>query len=856
MKTCCRPCPGATLTLALFLLLGGLQPAAADPPPPLLDTVFPAGGAVGQTVTVTIGGSNLVGVRALQCSAPGVRSEAAGPNRFRLTIPQGVLPGHYDLWAEAENGGSSVRSFLIGNRPETLETEPNDDLASPAAASLNGVVHGRIEKPGDPDCYRFMAKRGQRVVVECWAERIDSRLRAVLELYDSAGRRIAANRGYFGVDPLVDLLAPADGAYVVKVQDLTATGSPEHYYRLDIDAGPRVAFTVPSVIEQGKAGRVRLFGWNLRATGQPGAANVRTHPGKATGGRETVRRPRRAGAAAPAAGSPGRVQSPPAFDWVDVEIPAAQAHETALLPVHRHPSQALLSGLAYHLRGSHAVVPIGVTDVPVVQSEPTSGGVAVLLPGPCEVSGVLKTGDDTGWFALDARRGEVFYVEVLARRIGSPVDAQLSILDSKGEREFVRFGDDLRNVGGPTMPTQHPDPGGRWVAPTDGRYRIAVRDVVGGLEPDARRIYRLSVRREEPALVVVAFPRRDDAGGLTVPRGGAAAVELVAFRRRGMNGAIRVRARDLPGGIECPESWLGPGVDRTTLVVRADPGTSFRFGELKLEAIADEPGALPVPVRSAAVVRTGLPNGWGRLRAGLPLAVCGEAPVRVTADGHEPIPHHLYGVLRPHHSPGGALDVAISIERPAGAPAAAVKLIAVGLPESIRNQAVVLSAGEAKGHLSFYLPPHLPTGHYSVVVRAETTVTTADKKTETAVTFSNPVTFDVEPAAFLVEVDPYTPLRVKRGEIFQIPYSAVRRNGFIGKIHTELAAPGVVTNVTGLRGRGETFVGGAEKGSLQVIVNPDAPLGRQSFLRLLGVGTVEDQPIYQGSCFLTLEIVP
>ena len=67
-----------------------------------------------------------------------------------------------------------------------------------------------------------------------------------------------------------------------------------------------------------------------------------------------------------------------------------------------------------------------------------------------------------------------------------------------------------------------------------------------------------------------------------------------------------------------------------------------------------------------------------------------------------------------------------------------------------------------------------------------------------------------------------------------------------------LAAAG---EVIGIRVRGVTFVGQTESGTLQIIANEDAPLGQQPFLRLEGVGTIEDEPVYLGSCFLRLEIV-
>ena len=80
-------------------------------------------------------------------------------------------------------------------------------------------------------------------------------------------------------------------------------------------------------------------------------------------------------------------------------------------------------------------------------------------------------------------------------------------------------------------------------------------------------------------------------------------------------------------------------------------------------------------------------------------------------------------------------------------------------------------------------------------------------------------------------------------------------NGFTSKIHTELAAPGEVTDVVGLRGRGVTFVGQTEAGVIQIIANDDAPLGQLPFLRLYGVGVLEDEALFHGSCFLQLEVV-
>jgi hypothetical protein len=97
-----------------------------------------------------------------------------------------------------------------------------------------------MDKAGDVDQFRIVAQRGQRVVVECWAARIDSRLRAVLEISDSSGRRLAVNRGYFGIDPVIAFDVPEDGDYTVQVQDLIAAGSskPSFASRSGLPYGP------------------------------------------------------------------------------------------------------------------------------------------------------------------------------------------------------------------------------------------------------------------------------------------------------------------------------------------------------------------------------------------------------------------------------------------------------------------------------------------------------------------------------------------------------------------------------------------------------------------------------------------
>ncbi len=817
-----RVLTGAGLRLPLavcFLLIWVNTPARAQLPSPVLNTVFPAGGQAGTSLIVAVDGTGLDGLRDIRSTIPQLTAKKIDTNRFRLDIPAGTPAGVYDLRAVGLYGMSSPRAFFVGNRTEASEVEPNDTFDAAQQVGLDVVVNGRIEKPGDVDCYKFKAKAGQRVVLECWAERIDSKLRAVLEVHDAEGKRLAANRGYAGIDPLVDFLVPADGTYFVKVFDLSYLGSAAHFYRLDIDTKPRVEFALPCVVTRGKSTKVKLFGRNL--LGEPSPVR-------------------------------GRVVSL-ALDSVEVEItpPGADRHER--MPLRwRSPAQVTVDAFPYHHPGSHAPVLISVTDVPVIigTSDNNVPDRAQEITVPCEVSGQLADGDHRHWYAVRARRGEVLWLEAFGTRIGSPVDLDLAVLDPTphtplakggiGGLELLKLAGTVENLGGYRFPTAHPDPAGRWVAPADGRYLILVRNLIGGSNRDPRRIYRLSVRREEPDFHLAVVSRRtDQPAGLNLMRGGREWLLVLAVRRRGLSGPIRVTAEKLPPGIQCPDIWIGPGQDRGIVVLSADRDCPGFTGGLNLVGHADLGGTkIKRPAQGGAMIWPGQPTPSGRLTDEIPLATTAEANMLLTASPAEAVVDQE-----------SVLDVAVDIEQRFDGSFGPIHLTGVGLPRLAGNIIATVPAGKTKGWISFFFPASLPPGPYTFAVQAETTVPSG----KVGVTLvSNPITVNVRPARIVLEIDPNTPRKIARGKIIQLRYTAERKHGFIGKIHTELVAPG---GVVGLRARGVTLVGQSDSGSLQVIATENAPLGRHQFLRLDAVGTVEDQPVYRASRFVELEIV-
>ena len=806
-----------SITIAFVLLVVSAFEVLAAPSP-VLNTVFPAGGQAGTTVEVTIAGSALTEVSTLHCSLSGIEcSKVEGkPNTFTLAIPKDAPVGQYDLYAVTRFGVSSPRVFVVGSRQEILESQPDKVEDVSQSVPLGVTINGQIQK-GDVDQYSFSARKGQRVIVECLAERIDSNLRAMLGLYDSEGRRLAVNRGYFDLDPLIVFDCPRDGTYTVRVYDLVYSGSNDHFYRLDIDTGPRVVFTMPAVVEAGKKSQVTLFGWNLGKRRLTGSG----------------------------------------FDHRSVDV-SAPVSNTLHAGLRLRPGQVTSDCFAFRIPGGHAPVPISVTDVPVqLESKNNSPQSAQEIVIPGEVSGQLVAGDEKDWFTFTARRGEVLWLEAFGERIGSPVDLDLSVLDEAAEKELARFSDEVADLGGRSFPSSHSDPAGRFVAPADARYLVLVRSLTGGLDDDPRRVYRLSIRRQEPQLHLAVLPRSDTPAGINLDLRGRTLLDVLAFRGRGLTGSIRVSAKNLPPGIECPDVWLGPGINRAPLVLTATDGAKPTLGSLSFEAHAE--GTPTTTARAGVVVRSPVPRGWSRITDSPVIAIAGESRVRLTADGHETRTHQLFGELKVRHSPGGILDVAVNVDRLDIDHQAPVKLIGVGVPDLIENQTAEMPAGQKKGYLSFYLPPTLAHGRYTIAVEGQTTVPVGSpdksgkQKTEVVTIFSNPVTFDVSPPAFIVTVDPYNPKQIRRGEVLQVKYSAKRTNGFISKIHTELFS--TTEKIDGLRGRGVTFVGQTDSGTIQIIANEDARLGKRPSLRLYAVGVLEDEAVYHGSCFLEMEVV-
>ncbi len=205
-------------------------------PAPRLLTTMPMGGKAGTTFEVAVTGEHLEDAERLlfsdsRISAKPKLDPAGAPiaNRYVVSIAPDCPTGLYEARVMTRLGISSARIFAVGTLAEVVQSATNRTLAAARELPLNSVCNGVVADRA-VDYYTFRAKKGQRLIVDCAARGIDSKLNATVIVADAAGRDLLVERR----GGALDFTVPKDGVYVIKVHDLTFQGGPSHYYRLGL----------------------------------------------------------------------------------------------------------------------------------------------------------------------------------------------------------------------------------------------------------------------------------------------------------------------------------------------------------------------------------------------------------------------------------------------------------------------------------------------------------------------------------------------------------------------------------------------------------------------------------------------
>lgn len=532
-----------------WIALGGLCCASgvwAQSSEPNHAYLFPAGGQRGTQVTVTVEGENIT----RSCDfhlrpTPGVTAPPqTRDRRITLTLDKKAPLGIHPWRLATANGGTGSRGFVIGDYPEVLEEETGPHSESAQPVTLPVTVNGRVNPRADVDRFSFELDAGQRFFAEVMAARLGGpidtnvftgqfgnppgditykQLDASLKVFGPDGKLVAQAEDTFGLDPAVGFRAPARGRYVAEIHHLAHAGMPQFVYRLTLAPGALVEAVYPAGGRRGTSDAVALV-------------------------------------------SPA---FPPAGDG-DQQL--GDVSQTLRFAVKEDacdlPTRLTAGG------GMSNLLPLRVGDHPEVrEAEPNDRPEqAAPVSLPATLNGRFLTPGDTDLYRVRLRKGETWRFDAWVARIGSPTDADLSLIDAAGR--VVATNDD-------GVPGTH-DPRFWYTASADGEYLLQIRET-GMSRLGERLVYRLEAHSQAPDFELEAGPEAPD-----VSRGGSAEINVSVRRLGGFAGPLTITAEGLPAGVSCVALTLNEKQDK---------------GKLKLTAVDDaRPGSGPIRIVARGVL--------------------------------------------------------------------------------------------------------------------------------------------------------------------------------------------------------------------------------------------------------------
>jgi len=348
------------------------------PPVPKISRLQPNAVLRGQTTTLTVEGEHLDTVTSASINIADSKVElqpASNPRQraIQLHIPQSVTAGVYSLTLQAP-GGNVTATVLVDYFPTVSETEPNNSARTAPVIPVNRTVTGVLDRAGEVDFYRFEVKAGEEIGVQVVAEP-GAALEPVLLLTDASGRILQES-----FDGVLAFRSSKTATYAIAIHDRQYRGNAGMRYRLHVGQVPVISAVYPLGGQRGTEVTVQLFGVHL---GEQRSLRIPMKADLAVGSRVPVTLNTPHG---PALGNRNLVVG---------DLPEVTAPLTKL------------------------------------QSERAGETELGAVPVPGVANGCLFRQEDAHLWKFAARRGQRLIIEVEARRLGSPLDPVIEILDEK-----------------------------------------------------------------------------------------------------------------------------------------------------------------------------------------------------------------------------------------------------------------------------------------------------------------------------------------------------------------------------------------------------------------------------------------
>lgn len=457
------------------------------------------------------------------------KNEEKKPNverlKVRFTVAPDALPGVRDFRIATPQGVSTVGQLVIAADTVVRESGNNDKREEANEVPVPVTICGVFEKAEDIDYYKFKAEAGMALSFHVRCMRLQDRIHdlqnhadPMITLRNASGTTLAAVDNYFAADPWMTYEFKEAGEYYLEIRDVRFNGNTYWQYSVEISNRPFVSNVYPLGVAPGKETDFQLVGFGFQQQQQAKA---------------TIQE---AGLMGP--------------QWVQVKV-----GETLSNPA-----------------------PIVVSDLPLVaetsdpNNDPASAQPIVI---PAGVNGQVESETDIDCYRFDAKKGEHYTIEVVARRHQSMLDSHVRILNAEGKQQTLN--DDMK-IGKHTFADSKIE---NWTVPADGQYIIEVRDL--HLRGGPEHVYLLKVSPSKQDFRIFADT---DKTQLTPGTGGVLFVRIE--RRNGFTGEVQLHVEGLPKGVEadCGKIVAGKGVDGC-IVLKATDDAPMDISNLTIRGTAE-----------------------------------------------------------------------------------------------------------------------------------------------------------------------------------------------------------------------------------------------------------------------------
>lgn len=421
--------------------------------------------------------------------------------RAEVTIQPDAVPGPRELRLLTPRGVSNPLVFHVGQLSETTRppmiTAPLHILGKEALAlrnrpaaeaevrvmppcTMNGQIAAR-----ESNRYRFAATQGQRLVIAVQARQlipyvadaVPGWFQPVIALYDANGCEVAyADDDRFKPDPVLRYQVEKDGDYVLEIRDSIHRGREDFIYRIALGELPFVTSVFPLGANAAAFTLPEARGWN--------------------------------------------------FDVAQLAVTRDAA------------APGYLQLTANRLGLDSNRVPFALGDLPetVERGDNDTPATAEPVTLPVVVNGRIERAGDPDTFRFEGKAGQSVVLEVAARKLDSPLDSLVTLLDAGGR--VLAANDDREDLLAGAN-THHADSWLMAQLPADGTYAVQITDTArqGGEAYG----YRLRISRPRPDFELRVAPT-----SVSMPTNGTAAVTVYVRRSDGFSGPVKLALAEGP----------------------------------------------------------------------------------------------------------------------------------------------------------------------------------------------------------------------------------------------------------------------------------------------------------------------